>query len=68
MSDKCRAEQISAKPRAYVYHNFATSEECDHIVALAKPQVQVCLLFAEPCTSTLLAMAYIDTDVTGLQF
>lgn len=24
-----------------MYHNFATSEECDHIVALAKPQVLI---------------------------
>ena len=35
-----RAEQISKQPRAYVYHNFLSSEECDHIVALAKPQVK----------------------------
>ena len=35
----CRAEQISSHPRAYVYHNFLSPEECDHIVALAKPQV-----------------------------
>ena len=36
----CRAEQISAHPRAYVYHNFLSSEECDHIVALARPRVK----------------------------
>ena len=36
---ECRAEQISVHPRAYVYHNFLSPEECDHIVALAKPQV-----------------------------
>ncbi|KAL3148525.1 hypothetical protein ABBQ38_013963 [Trebouxia sp. C0009 RCD-2024] len=34
------AEQISAHPRAYVYHNFLSPEECDHIVALAKPRMK----------------------------
>lgn len=34
------AEQISTKPRAYVYHNFLSPEECDHIVALAKPKMK----------------------------
>ena len=40
----CRAEQISTRPRAYVYHNFLTTQECDHIVALAKPQVVLAFL------------------------
>jgi prolyl 4-hydroxylase len=28
-------EQISWEPRAFVYHNFLTPEECDHLIALA---------------------------------
>lgn len=34
------AEQISTAPRAYVYHNFLSPEECDHIVAMAKPRMK----------------------------
>lgn len=30
-------EPVSWKPRAFVFHNFMTEEEADHIVALAKP-------------------------------
>ncbi|PSC72823.1 Prolyl 4-hydroxylase subunit alpha-1 [Micractinium conductrix] len=30
-------EPVSWKPRAFVYHNFMTEEEADHIVSLAKP-------------------------------
>eukprot|EP00898_Chlorokybus_atmophyticus_P003029 jgi/Chlat1/3727/Chrsp259S03881 len=33
-------EVLSWKPRAFVYHNFLTDEECDHLVNLAKPQLQ----------------------------
>lgn len=25
--------------RAFVYHNFLSSEECDHLVTVARPQV-----------------------------
>ena len=35
----CRIEPVSWKPRAFVYHNFMTEEEADHIVSLAKPFV-----------------------------
>lgn len=33
-------EQLSWRPRAYVYHGFMTEEECDHIIAVAKPSVR----------------------------
>eukprot|EP00887_Chlorella_sp_A99_P000773 scaffold5.g773.t1 len=32
-------EPLSYKPRAYLFHNFLTHEECDHIIRLAKPFV-----------------------------
>ena len=32
-------EQLSWKPRAYLYHNFMTAEEADHLVELARPTV-----------------------------
>lgn len=34
-----RIEQVSWKPRAYIYHNFLTEEECDAIVDIARPLV-----------------------------
>ncbi|KAK9817816.1 hypothetical protein WJX72_002663 [[Myrmecia] bisecta] len=33
-------EQLSWSPRAYVYHNFLSPEECDHIIAKARPQMR----------------------------
>jgi hypothetical protein len=30
-------EPVSWRPRAFVYHNFLTTEEADHIIAQAKP-------------------------------
>lgn len=42
--DEGRAEQwvevISWEPRAFVFHNFLTKEECDYLVSLAKPHMQ----------------------------
>ncbi|XP_062144514.1 probable prolyl 4-hydroxylase 10 [Alnus glutinosa] len=42
--DEGRGEQwvelISWEPRAFVYHNFLTKEECDHLISLAKPHMQ----------------------------
>lgn len=32
-------EVLSWKPRAFLYHNFLTPEECDHVVELAKPHM-----------------------------
>jgi prolyl 4-hydroxylase len=32
-------EQISWSPRAWVYHNFLTPEECAHLVSLARPHM-----------------------------
>ncbi|KAE8010681.1 hypothetical protein FH972_007028 [Carpinus fangiana] len=43
-ADEGRAEQwvevISWEPRAFVYHNFLTREECDYLISLAKPHMQ----------------------------
>ncbi|CAN8257757.1 unnamed protein product [Cochlearia groenlandica] len=33
------AEVISWEPRAVVYHNFLTNEECEHLISLAKPSM-----------------------------
>lgn len=42
--DEGRREQwvevISWEPRAFVYHNLLTQEECDHLISLAKPHMQ----------------------------
>lgn len=39
--DKVRwIELVSWQPRAFVYHNFLTHEECDHIIRLAAPQMR----------------------------
>ncbi|KAL9289279.1 putative prolyl 4-hydroxylase 8 [Arabidopsis thaliana] len=32
-------EVISWEPRAFVYHNFLTNEECEHLISLAKPSM-----------------------------
>jgi prolyl 4-hydroxylase len=31
-----RVEQISWRPRAFLYHNFLSDEECDHLMALGE--------------------------------
>ena len=33
-------ETISWEPRAFLYHNFMTPEECDHLIDLAKPTME----------------------------
>jgi len=33
-------EVISWEPRAFVYHNFLTQEECEYLISLAKPNMQ----------------------------
>eukprot|EP00879_Flechtneria_rotunda_P019063 GHRR01020015.1.p1 GENE.GHRR01020015.1~~GHRR01020015.1.p1 ORF type:complete len:148 (+),score=7.19 GHRR01020015.1:60-503(+) len=33
-------ETLSWEPRAYLYHDFITDEEADHIIQLAKPYLQ----------------------------
>lgn len=35
-----KIEQVSWTPRAYVLHEFLSDEECDHIIGLAKPQLE----------------------------
>ncbi|KAG2240794.1 hypothetical protein Bca52824_090539 [Brassica carinata] len=32
-------EVISWEPRAFLYHNFLTNEECEHLISLAKPNM-----------------------------
>jgi hypothetical protein len=54
-----RAEPISWQPRAWVWHNFISEEEADHLVAVAKPFVShytPCLLnsYASPLWMPLL--------------
>lgn len=33
-------EVISWEPRAFIYHNFLSEEECDYLISLAKPHMQ----------------------------
>ncbi|XP_014519870.1 probable prolyl 4-hydroxylase 10 [Vigna radiata var. radiata] len=33
-------EVVSWEPRAFVYHNFLTKEECDYLIDVAKPNMQ----------------------------
>ncbi|CAN6818040.1 unnamed protein product [Brassica oleracea] len=33
-------EVISWEPRAFLYHNFLTNEECEHLISLAKPSMK----------------------------
>ncbi|XP_054823345.1 probable prolyl 4-hydroxylase 10 [Prosopis cineraria] len=33
-------ELVSWEPRAFVYHNFLTKEECEYLINLAKPHMQ----------------------------
>ncbi|KAG2696551.1 hypothetical protein I3843_07G061800 [Carya illinoinensis] len=33
-------ELISWEPRAFVYHNFLTKEECEYLISLAKPHME----------------------------
>jgi prolyl 4-hydroxylase len=39
-----RIETISWRPRAYVFHNFLSQEEADHIVTLVESKVGLGLL------------------------
>ncbi|CAA7035707.1 unnamed protein product [Microthlaspi erraticum] len=32
-------EVLSREPRAFLYHNFLTNEECEHLINLAKPKM-----------------------------
>lgn len=36
-SSRAWIEQISWQPRAYVYHNFLTDREAEHIIEMARP-------------------------------
>ncbi|KAK1410147.1 hypothetical protein QVD17_36681 [Tagetes erecta] len=38
--DPSRVTQISRRPRAFLYMNFLTDEECDHLIQLAKDKLQ----------------------------
>ena len=35
-----RAELVSWKPRAILLHGFLTHAECDHVIAVASPELQ----------------------------
>lgn len=35
----CRIEALSWRPRASVYHNFMSEEECDHILNMTRAHV-----------------------------
>jgi hypothetical protein len=35
----CRIETVSWRPRAYVYHNFLTQEEANHVVKMVENKV-----------------------------
>ncbi|CAL5197445.1 unnamed protein product [Lathyrus oleraceus] len=39
-SNKRWVEIISWEPRAFLYHNFLTKEECEHIINIAKPHMK----------------------------
>ena len=44
--DRCRlclgrVELVSWKPRAFLYHNFLSLQECQHIMQEAKPMVMI---------------------------
>ncbi len=51
----CRIETISWSPRAFVYHNFLTQEECDHLVKIGQQRVRahVDRTAAEYCRASL---------------
>lgn len=34
-----RIEHLSWKPRAWLYHNFMTADECEHVMELARPSM-----------------------------
>ena len=34
-------EAVSWRPRAFVYHNFLTDEECEHIIKMAEPSIKI---------------------------
>lgn len=38
--DPTRVTQISWRPRAFIYRNFLTNEECDHLITLAKDKLE----------------------------
>lgn len=35
-----RIEQLSWKPRSYLFHNFLTEKECEYIIEVARPLVK----------------------------
>ncbi|KAK9812070.1 hypothetical protein WJX73_002934 [Symbiochloris irregularis] len=39
-ADHSWVEILSWHPRAFLYHNFLTQEECNHVVEVAKPQMR----------------------------
>jgi hypothetical protein len=45
-----RVETVSWAPRAFVYHNFMSDEECQHIIAKAAPHVRPGELCTPDCS------------------
>ena len=44
----CRVAPLAWRPRAFLFHNFLSEEECQHIISMAKSMV---LVFPNPFTS-----------------
>ncbi|XP_050381733.1 probable prolyl 4-hydroxylase 7 [Argentina anserina] len=42
--DPAHVSQLSWKPRAFLYKNFLTEEECDHLINLAKDKLEVSMV------------------------
>ncbi|CAL1409536.1 unnamed protein product [Linum trigynum] len=38
-TSRCWAELISWEPRAFIYHNFLSKTECEHLISRAKPHM-----------------------------
>lgn len=64
--DPSRVIQLSWRPRAFLYKNFLTEEECDHLMALvhSKNSNSAGSSGAEKLASNL--DFYLDTDVSSL--
>lgn len=39
-SNQVWVETLGWEPRAFLYHNFLTQQECDHLISLAKPYME----------------------------
>ncbi|KAG2629705.1 prolyl 4-hydroxylase 5-like [Panicum virgatum] len=46
-------EELSSEPRASLYHNFLSKEECNHLISLAKPRLQKSTVVDEEAGGTI---------------